>query len=439
MTRQGSVDRRFLARGSFSALAINAGGRLLALAVTFVIARLLGAAEFGVYAVAMSWVTLMAVFSSLGFPTLLLREVSVGLAERSWARLHGVLAFSGRAVLAVSVSLALAGSALASLAFDGEHQRTLQLAVCLSMLLVPLRAFSKIRNGALRGARAIVRAQLPELIIRPGLVLCFAVVAMVALPERLGPIEAVGLQIAAGIVALLIGTWWLWKTLPEEIWQPRPEYHARSWFVSATHLLLFAGMTVLLAQSGVIVMGFLSSEAETGTYALSIRISEALLIFMAAVNMPLMPIIARLHGEGRRDAIQGYLVRGALYSCGAVLPFAVLLFLFGGPVLEQFGPGFSSGQHTLQLLVIAQVLSTVFGPVGLLLNVSGLERSASHGMAVAAVVNVGLCVLLVPGFAAEGAAWAMIISTLTWNIWLSVVAWKRLGLIPGLLGSVRGR
>ncbi|NBB91754.1 MAG: oligosaccharide flippase family protein [Gammaproteobacteria bacterium] len=439
MSDSQSADRRFMRRGSLSALAINGMGRFLGLAVTLVFARVLGSEGFGAYSIAISWVTLLAMLAALGFPTLLLRELSNGIEGDRRARIRGLLSFSGRTVLVVSTLLALAGALLAWLVYSSPERQQLMVVLCLAMLMVPLRAFSKIRNGALRGMRAVSKAQLPELVIRPAVLLLLLGAYLLWLPGRPGAMEAILLQILAGVASLAIGTWWLWKALPTGLWRERSESHAAEWLRSATHMLLFAGMTVLLAQSGIIVMGLLSTEAETGVFALGVRISEALLIFMAAVNMPLMPIISRLLSQGQTDQVQEYLRRGIVYSLSAIAPFAILVFVFSEFVLTRFGEGFAGGELTLRLLVVSQLLNTLFGPVGLLLNVGGLERQASHGMAAAAVLSIVLSVILIPEYGAAGAAWAMILSTLVWNTWLSVVAWRRLRIVPGLLWLGRAK
>lgn len=433
-------DRGFLTRGSARILLVNGGGKAVALVVAGVLAYLLGAEGFGVYSVAISWVTVISMFSALGFPMLLLRELSTSVAREDWERIRGVLRFSGRWVMVASLGFCAIGAALAWISFPSGDDRLLRSAIFIGLVLVPIRAFAKLRHGSLQGLRSVVKAQLPEQVIRPAAMLLLLAIWVLAVGGSTGPRLALILQIGAGLVSVLLSTWWLWGALPRQVWTVDKVEFGEGWIASATHMLLYSSITVFLAQSGILAMAFLAEQAEVGIFALSVRLSEGLLIFLAAVSAPLMPIVAKLNADGRVNEMQRYLRLGVFLSLGAALPIGIGMLLASDLILSWFGRDFTGGEFVFRLLIVSQLLNTAFGPVGLLLNMSGHERDAAIGISFAAVLNVLLCLSLVPTWGAEGAAWAMLLSTLTWNIWLTVLAWRRVGVVPGILSvAVRTR
>lgn len=57
------------------------------------------------------------------------------------------------------------------------------------------------------------------------------------------------------------------------------------------------------------------------------------------------------------------------------LPVAVLIFVFAGPVLDLFGPEFHQATTVLRVVVVGQAIYTMTGPSGLILAMTGHERT----------------------------------------------------------------
>ena len=63
-------------RGTGGSLFLRVANTLLVIATTLVLARIMGARDYGVYAYIISWVSLLSVPAATGFDTLLVREVA---------------------------------------------------------------------------------------------------------------------------------------------------------------------------------------------------------------------------------------------------------------------------------------------------------------------------------------------------------------------------
>src|SRR3989344_2847945 len=73
---QNASTRQTIAKNTFWLAVSNIGGRLLRAAIIIYAARILGAAEWGIFSYAISLVTLLTVFTDLGVSPVLVREAA---------------------------------------------------------------------------------------------------------------------------------------------------------------------------------------------------------------------------------------------------------------------------------------------------------------------------------------------------------------------------
>jgi O-antigen/teichoic acid export membrane protein len=112
--------------------------------------------------------------------------------------------------------------------------------------------------------------------------------------------------------------------------------------------------------------------------------------------------------------------------------------LFGRELLALlFGAEYAGGGTALTILAGGQLFNAAMGSIGILLNMTGFERDSTKGVALAAIVNGGLCMILIPAWGSTGAATAMTASLLVWNIVLAFFLWRRTGLHATALGRIR--
>jgi O-antigen/teichoic acid export membrane protein len=123
-----------------------------------------------------------------------------------------------------------------------------------------------------------------------------------------------------------------------------------------------------------------------------------------------------------------------------VLAIGTFVILAGNRLLGFFGPEFQQGRHALVILVIGWAAAAIVAPVDLLGGMTGHQRSTSMVMIAALGVNAALNLLLIPRWGIEGAAWASVITLITWRGLLAVYLGRRLGINPSILPiTVRAR
>lgn len=422
---------RHLAKGAAGTFSLKTLGLVFSFVTAVVLARLLNATGYGVYAYAVSWATLLYVPGMLGLDILLVRNVASFEATADFARLRGLLA---GAYIAVGVaSVVIAFSAGLALAWIGVTPDVLP-AVLLAMLLVPLMSITRISAAGLRGLHRVVLGQLPEFGLRPPLLLGLLGVFAILLGPSFGPVAAVAAFVLAAAVGAAVGVWQLWSHAWPLISGVSARYEFRRWAVSALPLLLIGGLGVVNTQTDIVLLGTLRGPADAGIYRVASRGAEFIEFVLLAVNAPLAPMIARVYVQGESARLQRLITSSARVITLLSAPLAASLIVFGNVYLGLFGSEFTDGRAALSILALAQMVNAFFGSVGIALTMTGHERDSLRGLLVAAVVNVGLNVLLIPALGTVGAALATGSSIVVWNVLLGVLVVRRLGLTPTAFG-----
>jgi len=119
------------------------------------------------------------------------------------------------------------------------------------------------------------------------------------------------------------------------------------------------------------------------------------------------------------------------------LAIALGLAVLGRSVLGFFGSEFRAAQGPMLILCTGQLAAASVGLAGSLLNLTGHERLSASMLAGAALLNLGLNLLLIPRLGLAGAGLATALSMVAWNLSLRLAVRRRLDLDPFVLARSR--
>ena len=417
-----------LGRSLLGSAGLRIANAVLSFAVAMVLARTLGAEGYGLYSLALVVASVCSVFVQFGLPNVVMRETAKAAVSEDWAYMRAVWGWAVRWAALFSLAVLTAGAAVLFFLHDGmepEHFWTYGLALC----LVPLLGLSAIRAGALRGLQHVVLAQIPEMVAKPGVMLVSAITLGLFLPAVVS--TAMAMQLVAAGMAFALGTAILWQRRPARL-----DPIADSGEVSTGALLkvaltmgLASGMNQINNYADILMIGFLWPTEEAGIYRIAYQISLLCAFGLQIVSAVFAPSLARLYRQGNLDRMQILLTRGAIISTVVSMMLA-LPWIFLGDFLVSwlFGPEFIASLGPALVLMAAQIINASFGPIGMLLYMTGLERYVVRFMMTAAATNVALNLTLIPVYGAFGAALATIVTFALWNSGLWWVARKHLSL-----------
>ncbi|MGB2710048.1 MAG: lipopolysaccharide biosynthesis protein, partial [Conexibacter sp.] len=348
-----SVGRRTL-RGMLWAYGSYVGGRVLLLVSTVILARVLTPEDFGLVALALTFMTFLDTVRDLGLGQALIVSKPQELA----ARAQTVFSWS-IAIGAVLSALTAAGAPFVAAFFHGGAELTALIAVLgLNFLLRSLGATHYALARKELDYRTRTFAELADVLSRGGVSIALALLGF-------GPWSLV-IGYLVGTSSLVVA---VWSLVP---FRPRPRF-------SRAHLreLLTFGGTLTLVDIGSAVahemdylfVGRVLGATDLGLYTIGFRLPELLIVNLAIVaGNVLFPAYSLLDPARLRDAF----LLSLRYTALVVLPMAVGLAVLARPViLALFGPKWEPSIEVMQVLAIYAVVVTLNIPAGTVFKATG--------------------------------------------------------------------
>jgi O-antigen/teichoic acid export membrane protein len=284
------------------------------------------------------------------------------------------------------------------------------------------------------GLQRPLTAQLPESLALPLLFL----VLLVGFGQvgQLSAGLAILLQLAAGAAAALLAVALLFRSLPDAVRRAAPAGETPSWARSLLPMTLLTGAAAVSAQVPILMLGAMRGPEAAGLMAVTKSLSDLAAVPTIALGTILAPLLGRLWAERDTAGLQRALTLFARKVSFTALPLILVLLLFRQPLLQLFGAPFAAGAGALLILCLGQAASAVAGSNGLLLTMTGHERTVATVSVACLLANVGLCAVLIPPFGLEGAAAASAGALFAWNLWLAICSRKLLGVRPSAFAQL---
>ncbi len=403
-------NRAILTRGTAGSFLIQGGFAGLSFVIATLLARLLGPQGYGAYANAMAWVGIFGTIASFGFGSILVRDVAILRSQKQWADLKGFLRYSNGFVLFFSIVLVLVILVVAWVIYAAPDKKLMRSSLWIASLLIPLSALATLSQSTTRGLERVVHSMLPDLIIRPVLILISLLAVHYIFPGDLNSLVAMGISVIAAAITLGLSGIWLKGFLPSEVNQVHPNYKVRVWMEAAFPMLVYGGLQIIISQTSTVLLGMQSSAEDVGLYAVAYRLSYLLTFFLGAVHIAMGPVMARMNANGEKERLQRLLTLIVRVTFLLTLLLS-LVFLFANThILAVFGPEFIAAKAALGILILGNLVDVASGSPTLLLVMTGHERSVAVIFSIIAVISVFLNLLLISSYGFIGAALASAVS-----------------------------
>lgn len=413
-------------RGAAFVMGIRIAGAVVALLSQVMLARWLGAFEYGIFSYVWVWVIVLGIIVPMGFGTSVLRFIPEYRTKERWARLAGFIRTSFGVVLGVSCIAAAAGLLLLW-AVRGHIESHYVLPLAVGLLCVPAFAVTDWQEGVARAFGWVNLAYIPPYIIRPLLI----VGAAGGILYFTG--GATGLQVALGALAASVVTMagqrlYFICRVARTVPKAKPVYHAKFWIAASAPLVLVEGLYLLMTNTDIVLLGYFADPDDVGVYFAATRIANLMAFIFFSLNALAVPKFAELHGAGKHAELQSF-VRGVIHAMfWPTLAAGIFLLVAGEFILGLFGSGFEAGYPILVLLMLGFLARAATGPTEYLLNMTDNQNAVALIYGLAAVGNIGLNLMFIPVWGGIGAAVATAISVLISTICLAAVVRRRLGI-----------
>jgi len=416
-----------LAADSIGTYLLRVLSALFSLAIGAAFARMLDVDGYGAYTYAIAWASSLHVLTACGLDRLLIRNVASYAARAEWSPLRGLLQWSARTAFWISIVTVVVVGYAATHFFHQDDRRLLP-AFWLGLFLVPALTLNVLRQAAMQGLHQVIPGQMPDRVLQPLLIAGLIALAYFFHGTTLQPPWAVAITGLGMLSSCVVGLVYFFRALPPGVLQAAPAPLSPDWKTGAYTLAWVSWATIATDQADTLLLGLLGGVDDVGIYSVGIRGVRVISFSLIAVNTALAPTAAQLFAMGETDRLHRVAVRSSRVVLFIALPLAVGLILFRKYYLGLFGPAFVEGERVLLVLVCGQLLNAAAGPGGLLLIATGHERNVAYVTALGAIVQLVLCVVLIPPFGVIGAAISRVSTIACLNLTLAVLVRRRIGI-----------
>jgi O-antigen/teichoic acid export membrane protein len=422
----GSSEASVTKRLAGTIFIIRVFSAMLAYAAQILLARWMGGSDYGVYVYVWTWVLLLGSMMDFGISASAQKIIPEYRTRGEQALLRGFLSGSRWMTLSVSaaVSLLLAGvvKLLSPWLSAGEI-----VPLYIGCATLPAFVVANTQDGIARSHDWMRLGLMPQFVIRQALIIGLTAGAF-ALGLHLGATVAMLASAGAVWIAMIGQMIVLNRRLAGHI-SPGPKaYDFRGWLAISLPILLVESFYLLLSYTDVLVLQQFRSSEEVGVYFAVVKTLALVSFIHYAMSATTAHRFAEYHALGDKQRLSAYVAHAIKWTFWPSLAATVLLLALGRPLLWLFGSQFVGGYDIMFIAAIGLVVRSAIGPVERLLNMLGHQHVCALAYALAFVMNVVLCVALVPRFGGHGAAAATSISLVFETVLLFWIVRQRLGL-----------
>ncbi|MDA0999772.1 MAG: flippase [bacterium] len=394
-------------------VAVNA---LIGLYITRALARYLGVAFYGQFALAFVYLNFTAVIANFGFDTILLREVARNKDQSNPIVTAGIVL-----KLVFATAALLAGAAYL---FSRDYDPAYTWAVVFLLLthyVAAVDTFEIVHRAHLRGGNVAAGSVISQLLT----------LGVVLFGRQNGwPVEwLIAAHVFVRMPRALFFYFRLRGVAPFR-WMWEREWVRRILKESAV-IGLTGILWVVYFRVDTLMLEWMKGPEAVGQYAAAFKFIDLALLGSGVVMSSLSPLLAERwpkNPEGFRWIYQQTI--NYLAMLGALV--AGVMVVFGADLIRNlYSPLFTDAIAILRILSIAAVIIYVSNALGHTIVAVGIQGPGFLTTRIlAAVVNVGLNFYFIPRWGGYGAAWATVISDAAVVLVAPFFVRHRTGLLP---------
>jgi O-antigen/teichoic acid export membrane protein len=390
------------------------------------LARWMGGSDYGIYVYVWTWVLLLGSMMDFGISASAQKIIPEYRTRGEHALLRGFLSGSRWMTFAVSsiVSALLAGLVKLLTPWIGDGAVVPLYIGCVTL---PAFVVANTQDGIARSHDWMRLGLMPQFIIRQSLIIAVTA-GLFVLGFHLGATAAMAASAVAVWIAMVGQMVVLNRRLAGHVAPGPKAYDVGFWLSISLPILMVEGFYLLLSYTDVLVLQQYRSSQEVGVYFAVVKTLALVSFIHYAMSATTAHRFAEYHALGDRERLSAYVAHAIKWTFWPSLAATILLLAFGKPLLWLFGPQFVVGYDIMFVAAIGLVVRAAVGPVERLLNMLGHQYVCALAYGLSFVLNVALCVALVPRFGGHGAAAATSISLIFETVLLFYIVRRRLGL-----------
>jgi O-antigen/teichoic acid export membrane protein len=415
-------DAEILAKGASVSLTGTIAARALAMVTQVLMARFLGAADFGLYAIGWTLIRVLESVNTLGLGTAVI-YYGADYHRSDPSRFKGVLrqsiTLASLTGFTIGTILFLLAPVLAEYLFRKPDAAPVIRAFAPAF---PLYAIAFVGDGMTRLSKRMQYSAYSNIGAMAFSLIVFCILYMLGW----GLLAAVIATVSGIGVGALMSMYFIRGLFPAVFAKEIPSEWPGRELLSFSIPVALGGLAVsLLAFIDRLFVASYCSSTETGIYQAAAQLPIMLAIIFGAFDNIFSPMVADLHArrESRRLA-ELYRVC-AKWRVYVSVPFLMIMLFAPAELIQTvYGKAYAEGALPLAILSIGQLSGVVAGNSQTMLTLTGRQRIVVVITLATLLLDVGLNFALVPRYGLVGAATAAALSAMVLNVsTASAVLW----------------
>lgn len=414
-------------RMALTAFSIRILSAALAFVSQIVLARLMGEYEYGIFVFVWVLVVVFGDLSCLGFHTAIVRFLPQYRAAGAFEEIRGL---TGTArIFALLSGTAVLAAGMLGLHFFGDMIQVYYLVpIFIGLLAMPMIALGDILEGTSRANHWPVMALSPVYIVRPILIILFMLIAIAIGAEHTAVTAMQAALVATFVTALGQYAATLYRLRRHYDKGPR-KVDFLAWFSVAFPIFLIEGVSFLLTNSDVVVVGIFLEPHDVAIYFAAAKTMALVHFINFSVKAASGPRFSSIIAEGDHAQLATAAIDAARWTFWPALGVGLVVLAAGHLLLSLFGGAFTSGYLVMAILLAGILAKSLVGPAETLLMMAGKQNLCVALYAGALTANVSLNLALIPHYGIEGTAIATASAMAVEAILLHMAVRRTLGIV----------
>lgn len=405
---------------------VRVANAMLALLSQVLLARWMGSFEFGIFIYVWTWVLMIGALSDMGLSSSARRFIPEYTELKAYDKLRGFLSGSCWLALGIATAIGAAGAAAVML-LAPWMDNYLVVPLLLACVMIPSYGLVQIQSDIAQSYDWPNLAFLPFYIIRTA-----AIIVLMGLAWLIGaPTDAMtALYISIiTIYGITIGQLFvLNRKLKKKVPAGPKTYEPKVWLGTALPIFVVEGFYLMLTYVDIIALQHFQSPDEVAVYYAGARLLAIVAFVYFAIAGATTHKFTQYHISGDKERLASFFRETIKWTFWPSLVVCAAILICGKPLLRLFGPGFDAGYTVMFILSVGMMARAAVGPAERLLNMLGDRKQCASIYALAFVINLVLCIILIPRLGIEGAAVSTSTALVVESIFLYFFAKRRLGM-----------
>ncbi|TYC53724.1 oligosaccharide flippase family protein [Rhodobacterales bacterium] len=414
-----------------STFAIRIAGAALAYLSQIVLARLMGAHDYGIYAVAWTFVIVLGVVACGGFSTSASRFLPQYRQAGDMDRLRGFLVTSRLAAFGLGSVIAAVGILLVYL-FRSVIDPAYVYPLMAVLPALPFFAFGLVQDGIARSYDWTSLAMLPTYIWRPLIILLLLVLAVFA-GFRADALMTTFIAVTATVLVAAYQFAHLGRRLAPNVPAGAHRRDMKVWLAISMPMLMVDGFLQLITSADVIMVSLFEDPDRVAVYFAASKTLALVHFVYFAVRAASAHRFSGYTQNDDQAGLADYSRKATHWTFWPSLAAGAGLLLVAPLLLRLFGSHFESGYPLIALLMIGVLARASVGPADALLTMTGNQRACAFIYAGTFLLNVLLNLIFIPLFGLAGAAIATSLAIIFEATALALVSKRSLGITTFVL------